>query len=482
MRGVELQGRCLVQNSMLSVMIANDLFQLFLYVQALEDGKIVGTIYWVLDILRTKSIPDPTQKLLNYPWPDQPIPEMKNFTISLTNYTNSSREILKIMLARMGAKYTSSLSTANTHLICAAAEGQKYEHAVNWNINVMNHLWIEDCWQNWKVQSVTKPHYMIHRTSLSRVVADVPVDMEMIRILDQALWSSQSAEACDIAVEASTVVGGAAECDEDDEENKSPDQRGRSIDKSQILKSAGDDIPYESDEPNDIIINVAKKRSRETEESGKRKRQRGNRSRCTLPIKIMTTVIALSADELSDLEKMGVHQAGNIEEATHLVSDKAVRTEKFINAIACCQYIVTSSWVHDSIQAGYVLDEENYALKDIFNERNRNFVLSDSMRHVKRHGSVLKSCKFVATPRLPLDRDILSNIIRVHGGQLLTVSFTKRALKNLNDPSILVLSCEEDRHLWKLLIDAGHNLYSHDLVLNGCLRQRLELDRYCLNS
>lgn len=79
------------------------------------------------------------------------------------------------MIINMGAQYTSQLTPDNTHLICAAAEGEKYRKAQEWNVNVVNHLWIEDCWQHWTMQALTRPQYLVHRMSLARVVGDLPV-------------------------------------------------------------------------------------------------------------------------------------------------------------------------------------------------------------------------------------------------------------------------------------------------------------------
>jgi hypothetical protein len=100
---------------------------------------------------------------------------MSRLRISVTNYTSLSREIIKTMITNMGAQYTSQLTPDNTHLICAAAEGEKYRKAQEWNVNIVNHLWIEDCWQKWTLQALTKPQYLVHRMSLSRVVGDIPV-------------------------------------------------------------------------------------------------------------------------------------------------------------------------------------------------------------------------------------------------------------------------------------------------------------------
>ena len=44
-------------------------------------------------------------------------------------------------------------------LVSNSASGDKYEKGHEWNVKVVNHLWIEDCFQRWSMQSETQPRY-----------------------------------------------------------------------------------------------------------------------------------------------------------------------------------------------------------------------------------------------------------------------------------------------------------------------------------
>lgn len=46
-----------------------------------------------------------------------------------------------------------------------------------------------------------------------------------------------------------------------------------------------------------------------------------------------------------------------------------------------------------------------------------------------------------------------------------------------DDEILAVVSCEDDKDMWGPILDAGAQVYSHELIISGILRQKLELDR-----
>ncbi|KAF9347402.1 hypothetical protein BGX26_001094 [Mortierella sp. AD094] len=137
-----------------------------LYVKASRDGKIVASADWLLHVLQTGELPSPKALLLHYPIPHECIPGMSSLAMTISNYTGNVREYLKRMIVAMGATYKPTLSNRNaleptTHLICGNASGDKYEKGHEWNVKLVNHLWLEDCFQAWSLQSETKPRYTL---------------------------------------------------------------------------------------------------------------------------------------------------------------------------------------------------------------------------------------------------------------------------------------------------------------------------------
>ncbi|ORZ06550.1 hypothetical protein BCR41DRAFT_360843 [Lobosporangium transversale] len=134
------------------------------YIQASRDGKIVGSADWLFHILQTGELSSPKASLLHYPIPPEPIPGMSSFIMTVTQYTGNVREYLKRMIIAVGATYKPTLASQNapeptTHIICGNSSGEKYERGQEWNVKVVNHLWLEDCFQVWSLQSESKPRY-----------------------------------------------------------------------------------------------------------------------------------------------------------------------------------------------------------------------------------------------------------------------------------------------------------------------------------
>ncbi|GJJ74029.1 hypothetical protein EMPS_06387 [Entomortierella parvispora] len=135
-----------------------------LYTKASKDGKIVATADWLLHVLQTGAISSPKASLLHYPIPNEPIAGMSSLIITVSNYTGSIREYLKRLVQATGATYKPNLTSQaspdpTTHIICGNASGDKYEKGQEWNVKIVNHLWIEDCFQRWSMQSETQHRY-----------------------------------------------------------------------------------------------------------------------------------------------------------------------------------------------------------------------------------------------------------------------------------------------------------------------------------
>ncbi|KAG0037790.1 hypothetical protein BGZ82_001797 [Podila clonocystis] len=137
-----------------------------LYTQAAQDGKTVASSDWLLHVLQTGTLPSPKASLLHYPIPNDPIAGMTELVMTISNYTGPIREYLKRMIVAVGAVYKPTMSSRaapepTTHIICGNASGEKYEKGQEWNVKVVNHIWLEDCFQSWVLQSEAKPRYTL---------------------------------------------------------------------------------------------------------------------------------------------------------------------------------------------------------------------------------------------------------------------------------------------------------------------------------
>ncbi|KAI0318294.1 hypothetical protein OF83DRAFT_1116811 [Amylostereum chailletii] len=131
------------------------------YVRAVRARKLVGTLTWLFHVQSTGAITPPTDQLVHYPVPRKPIEGFADEEVTVTNYTGQARDYLKKVIDLMGARFTPSMSGKNTVLIAAYVGGTKTAKAKNWNIPVVNHTWLEDCFVQWKRLSVGHEKYVL---------------------------------------------------------------------------------------------------------------------------------------------------------------------------------------------------------------------------------------------------------------------------------------------------------------------------------
>lgn len=126
----------------------------------------------------------PLMRLLHYPVPRKGIKGMENMTIALSNYTGDARHYLEKLVEACGARYTRVLKIDNTHLITARPIGEKYEAARDWNVTVINHIWLEDTYVKWAIQDVSNPRFSHFPkiTSLMDVVGQAHLEVKELKL------------------------------------------------------------------------------------------------------------------------------------------------------------------------------------------------------------------------------------------------------------------------------------------------------------
>lgn len=154
------------------------------YRTASRKGLYVGNLNWIYWMVEHQKYISPYLKLLHYPYVRHGLPQMKKFVITSTNYSGDVRFYIMKLVEALGAEFTTSLKQRNTHLITATPTGNKYNAALKWgNITVVNHLWLEETYANWKLQSSTHPRYSHFPRSLkmSDIVGETPLNTEVLK-------------------------------------------------------------------------------------------------------------------------------------------------------------------------------------------------------------------------------------------------------------------------------------------------------------
>lgn len=152
------------------------------YVTAARAKKEVANLSWLYCVINENRYFNPLAKMLHYPIPRDGIPGFQNMKISISNYNGDARIYLENLIRYCGAEFTRTMKQDNTHLICAHTKSEKYEAAQEWNINVVNSMWIEESYAKCTVQSLSNPKYSHFpiSTNLTEVVGQTPLDMRKI--------------------------------------------------------------------------------------------------------------------------------------------------------------------------------------------------------------------------------------------------------------------------------------------------------------
>ncbi|KAF9237242.1 hypothetical protein BU15DRAFT_48989, partial [Melanogaster broomeanus] len=195
----------------------------------------------------------------------------------------------------------------------------------------------------------------------------------------------------------------------------------------------------------------------------------------TTAIRLMTTGVTLSDDVVKRLTKIGVKMTTKPTECTHLVAKGIVRTEKFLCAMSVSPYVLTEKWANATATSGKLLPEGEYLLSDSNAEKKWNFKFSEAIKRSKGPdggSNLFKDVMFYVTPKVSVDVKLLKNVVSAAGGQVLTTNPTVRMLKGKENRYIV--SCPEDRSIWRPLVQEGYTIYSTELILQAVLKQDVD--------
>lgn len=142
----------------------------------------VGNLAWLYHLIMHNAWTSPLKRLLHYPIARNGLPGFKDFRVSLSNYNGEARVYLENLAKAAGGEFTKTMKEDNTHLITAHTVSEKCDAAKEWNINMVNHLWLEESYAKWQIQSLANPRYthFPSRTNLGEVVGQTPIDKQVL--------------------------------------------------------------------------------------------------------------------------------------------------------------------------------------------------------------------------------------------------------------------------------------------------------------
>jgi twin BRCT domain len=152
------------------------------YTTAARAGKEVGNLTWLYYLITNNTWTSPMRRLLHYPIARGGLPGFEKFKITLSNYGGDARLYLENLVIAAGGQYTKNMKQDNTHLITARSYSEKCAAAQEWGIHMVNHLWLEESYAKWQIQSLTNPRYthFPHRTNLGEVAGQTQIDRKAL--------------------------------------------------------------------------------------------------------------------------------------------------------------------------------------------------------------------------------------------------------------------------------------------------------------
>ncbi|KAJ8658560.1 hypothetical protein O0I10_005600 [Lichtheimia ornata] len=493
------------------------------YIQACRDGKMVASMWWVSNTLMRQRVEPPTRRLLDYPMPRGAIPGMENMAIVISGYRGVARNFLRHLVHRCGCKFQAVIDSSVTHLI-ASSHTSKYREAREANIPIVNHLWLEDCYQRWEKLPLSDERYthFVDGRIVNKFVGDtklIPKDLE-------CWWKEGLSKPAEVMKTREKVPSSSKEQQPSKTATPSPPppstttitqprQAARKAaskledvfipDMNKYQKevrsgysmvgeempdepSKGKDVKREDDTMMDIDDNKAtgSKRTLEHESPEPRSNESMPSSKT---IKIVTSSINLDRREKNGILDLGGQMVENVTQATHLLVEKALRTPKFLCAVNLGLKIVHHKWLRQSIEEQKWLDASDFAVQDKAMEKKYDFNLEESLSIAQErvvpgkhpHGTWLST--FEVYVLQSNKAEALKGVIETAGGKLIT-KLPARRLKELLQPDsenqLLVVSDPEDKSKWGDYTKQSIPIYSVELIIVGALRQKLDVDEFRL--
>lgn len=433
------------------------------YKNASREGKEVGNLVWLYYLINHDRWVSPLRRLLHYPVPKAGLPGFKDLEISLSNYTGTARMYLESLITAAGAKFTKTMSDSNTHLITAHSRSQKCQAAREWNIDVVNHLWLEESYAKGHILTVTNQRYtyLPEKTNLTQVLGQTPIDREQMR--KYHYYEPTGSEADDHLSDRLTRKGS---IDGDDVERTSFGQTVRSSAsrnaKQRAIKSlhklAPDIALYEKEskrkggvthpvrdperKADRAKLSANRKRSRDgtaDEEDGDpsggaaddvtiKKAKTKPPSTSSTPLRVFITGGKEACDRDKEVRLANLPMVKVLEEQgltggiDILVAARFMRTTKFLVAISWGAAIVSPAWVDHVLKSrGTDLSTQDYELQDANFEQEQNVCLSVSLERARAFaplGGLLSNWTIFIDPDVSGKVKPWKQIIEANGGRI----------------------------------------------------------------
>ncbi|OQU98478.1 twin BRCT domain-containing protein [Cladophialophora immunda] len=450
------------------------------YKAASREGKDVGNLSWLYFLIQTDQWTSPMRRMLHYPLAKNGLPGFPGLVISLSNYSGEARTYLENMIIATGAKCTKTLKQDNTHLITAHDHSEKCTAAKEWGVHIVNHLWLEESYARWKMQSITDRRYthFPQRTNLSEVVGSTQLDRD---VLEKRFFPDDDTETTGVAKNGPThrVDKKAVDAEQPssvrrtkseqatksdlgrgmqkphtpatprfnavEKENITPptmnSRKSKEIAVSRLQAQAEDILLFtkESKRKGGVIyggrrksdpdrVQLGRKRPMDEvddvdmlDEGDAKKSKREDAPTIRLVVSGYKRWVNKSKVEDHDkkhLRDLGILVTSDASKATHLAAPRIVRTVKFVTALAYAPLVISTDFIDDCLVGDKLLDPEKYKLRDKESEKNIQLNLDNSRQRAQKNANKLLQGRCVyCMENIPRGFDVYKAIVEANGGR-----------------------------------------------------------------
>ena len=482
------------------------------FLSAMNDRIDVGNINWLYHLISSNKWISPTKRLLHFPIPKGGIPGFRDFQISISNYTGEARIYLENLIRAAGSTFTKTMTQENTHLITAHTLSEKVDAAREWNIAMVNHLWLEESYAQYKVLSLANEKYITFpsKTNLGEVIGQTEVDRGMLEDLyvdtrpgaeeyKDTSWKPNILNSSALRTpgkeglnpnEYRTPSGSSGK------ENQTPNSRNaKDSALFKLHKMAPDIALYEKEskrvggviyggrkvtDPERINLAVHSKgrkrtsddveaSSREDDErhatsEGPQKRRKKEHIHQSIKLRFVVTSgphLGWTPEKSTELRKVGIEEADDFSSSDHvdvLVAPKILRTLNFFAAVANGIPIVHEGWLKEVLGKRKPVPTDDFNLRDQENEKRYHFNLQSALSKAREHQGakgLFNGNPIFCTANVDSGFDNLAKIIKTNQGVL--QEYRGREARPLSRKSdfggsmqncLFLVSHTSDRELW----------------------------------
>ncbi|KAG9768387.1 BRCT-containing protein 1 [Exophiala dermatitidis] len=451
------------------------------YKIASRAGKDVGNLAWLYFLIQTDEWTSPLRRLLHYPVTREGIPGFSSLKISVSNYSGEARTYLENLINATGAEATKTLKQDNTHLITAHVISEKCAAAKEWGIHIVNHLWLEESYARWKMQSITDGRYthFPHRTNLGDVVGHTQLDRRVLEQFflpndetdtkdaqktapmrqvhentvpaaeDKPAKKSSRKQASKDASAAQVQTPAPSRFVPTGKENMTPSttnsRKSKEVASARLHELTPDILLYEKEKKrvggvvyggrrkadDDRVLVVARKRSVEQvqdkdvdSEPESKKVKRGT------PTPLMHLVISgytkwvghprIEDNDKKQLRGLGIICTLDPARATHLAAPRIVRTQKFVTALAYAPMVITTDFVEACLKENKLLNPEDFLLQDKDTEKRLGISLKSTRERARQNQNRLLHGRIIyCMENIGGGFETFKTIVEANGGRCL---------------------------------------------------------------